>query len=305
MENRIVGALIVVAVAIIALGAVLMPVITDVTAKTDTFQNDSLFFVDSVPQGTTITYEFVDGTLYVNDQPVIVSGQSPYEGGVSILFTEHIVIRSQGDNLLRIRGIYNHNVSELSITVSDSTIVGTAVRGGGDGTIDINWEYTSFYGIVPFETNRAMVYAPAYVNPDSVINITGLSRVAEYDNYYVVEVHGSIEDGFTALIYNQNTGEAMGHISTEVTPIYSPVNNYNGVYLLDSLEIVLTRTIQETGVVETAELTFTIFTAPYEVVGDRAEPLADSYSNLIYTIPVMLIISILLLAVGLFVRSRY
>lgn len=303
MENRIVGSLIVVAVAIIALGSILMPVILDATAKTDTFTNDSMFFVDSVPEGSQIEYRFEDGVLYVDDTPLSFFVDSPYTGGVSVLFTEHIVLRYTGDDHLFLRGYITSTLSGLNATVTSTQITGTYTN--ASGTTEFTWDYTDFYGIVPYETNRAMVTAPVYLNADSQIIITGFSSVPEFDNYYVIGLSGSIRDGFTANAYTQYSGTLVENISAEVVANMEPVPNYNDLYLLDSLTVSLSLTDEETGTVTTATLTFTIFTAPYEVIGERAEPLADSYSNLIYTIPIVLIISILLLAVGIFIRSRY
>lgn len=303
MNMKIVGSLIGVVVAILMVGSVLAPIVSDAVAESDTFTNKGLFYVDEVPEGESITYSFNQGVLLVNGEDLSLNNIfSEYPDGASVLFTEHIAIRyTGGDTVIKVRGQINNNLSTLDIVVTNGTITGSYVDGGGnDGTI--NWTYTEFFGIVP-KSDRVMAFAPMYVNGDTDVFVTGLSALSGFGNYYVIKVSGSINDGFTATLYNQGSGTLIEGITSTSVVNYSAVNGYDDFYELESVVFTFNRTTSG-GVEETATATFTLMTVPEEINADRTDSLNRGAAAIMMSIiPIMLIALIAMVVV--IVRPRY
>lgn len=303
MNMKIVGGLIGVVVAILMVGSVLAPIVSDAVAESDTFTNKGLFYVDEVPEGESITYSFNQGVLLVNGEDLSLNNIfSKYPDGASVLFTEHIAIRyTGGDTVIKVRGQINNNLSTLDIVVTNGTITGTYVDGGGNnGTI--NWTYTEFFGIVP-KSDRVMAFAPMYVNGDTDVFVTGLSNLSGFANYYVIKVGGSINDGFTATLYNQGSGTLIEGITSTSVVNYSAVNGHDDLYELESVVFTFNRTTSG-GVEETATATFTLMTVPEEINADRTESLDRGAAAIMMSIiPIMLIA--LIAMVVIIIRPRY
>lgn len=303
MDNKIVGVMIAVMIGIITIGGVMVPVINDAVATTDTFTNDGLYYVDSVPDGESINYRFENGIIYVNDVAVISPEfESVYPDGVSIIFTEHIVLRyAAGSSTIGIRGQLNTNAYGLDITVSDGTITGTYANADGEDST-ISWTYTDFFGIVP-ESDRVMAFAPMYVNADTNVFVTGLVALSGFSTYYIMNVSGSIDEGFTATLYTQGSGSLVEGVTVTSTIDYDVVDNHEDLYKLNAVNFTLERTSD--GVEQTATATFTLMTVPQEIIAERSNPMDSAASGILTIAPLMVIISLLVMATALFVRSKY
>ena len=94
MDNKLVVISIAAVIGIIVLGSVLMPILDDATATTDTFTNEGYFYLEKYDESTDITLEWTYSaptTMTVNDQDIELGNLGV---GVTVLFTESFGLRT-------------------------------------------------------------------------------------------------------------------------------------------------------------------------------------------------------------------
>lgn len=286
--------------AAVMIGGALLPSVASVTAESDTYTNDGLFYVDGVEDGQTINYRFENSTLYVNDVIVLSEDyNSIYPDGVSVMFTEHISIRYVANSTeLNIRGQVLANVTALDFDVTGGTITGSYVQGGETKTA--NWTYTEFYGIVS-ESDRVMAYTPMYVNGDTEIFVTGYSQLLGFGGGFVAKVSGTINDGFTIELFG-NSGASIDGVTSTTTVNYRAVNGHNDLFILDSVVFDLSRVFEDVAQTDTA--TFTLMTVPHEVTADRTAPLDDTLAGMLNILPIVAIAGLVMAGIYVFISRK-
>jgi hypothetical protein len=297
MNMKIVGISLAAFIGIIVLGSVLMPILDDATAKTDTFKNDGYFYVDSVSDEESINYVFANNVLTINGVPVDNPSGSVYPDCITVFYTEHIVFRYDA-GYIKIRGQVNSNATAINLVVTEGTITGTYTSSTGDH--DADWTYTEFTGMVTSEESRIMAKnVPQYINSDSLIDTTGLSHPTGFD-FFVIHLTGSMDDGITVNLYNQNTGAAITNVTvSNATVNATPVSGYEDLYQLNSVTFTLTDSNSVS-----ADVTYTIYTVPSEVTAERSVHFNDGQIAIFDAIPIMIIVAILLGVIALVVRSK-
>lgn len=296
MNMKLIPLVITLVVGIILAGSVLMPVINDVTAKSDTFVNEGYFYVDSVENQDSMTYKFEDGALTINDEVVALPTGSEYPDGLTIFYTEHICVRYD-DGYFKVRGVANHNCYYMDVTVEEGTITGTYQW--TDTPATVNWTYTEFVGMVGESTNRVMGKSmPHFMNSDSYLETTGLSNFGTI-GYAVVHIAGSIEDGVTVNLYNQGSGAALTNLTVSNIQIdKTDVTDYVDLYKINKI------TFDVTDGANTATATYTIYTIPASVTADRANPMPDGQAAILTAIPVLIITALVVMAAGALYLKR-
>lgn len=298
--KQIVTGVVALVVAIVITVACAIPVISDSTKTEDTFTNTGYFYVDAVVDDESITYDYEDHSLKVNDVPVDLPTGSQYPDGLTIIYTEHICIRYDGGDL-KVRGVTSHSISAMNITVTEGNITGTyAWTTSPETTRDIAWTYEEFVGMVPDATNRVMCKSePQYLNSDSHIETTGLTKLTNINQTYVVHISGSIDDGITVNFYSSSDGSEITTVTAEnITTNTVEVSGYDDLYKLNSI------TFTATDGEHTDDVTYTIYTIPVEVTAERTYHPDSTLSTMINVIPVLLIVSIIIGAVALFISNR-
>lgn len=290
--NVIVG----VTIAIIAVGAILAPVITDVVARSDDFFNDGLYYVDRVPSGDSMHYVYDGNAVYLNDV-MLISNDHPidYDSSTALIFTEHITINwRNNENVMRIRGVVNANVKNFDLIVTDSAITGTYTQ-TDDTERTANWAYSEFHGIVK-KSNWVMSNTPIIVKGDSEIYTTRLIDVNNFGSrFYILHIIGSINNGFTVSIYSQNSGSIVDDINVVYTLDYHPVNGYLDLYRLDSINFDFSRVVDDT--VETGNYQISVLTCPVKIVADREKPLLLSAAAIAIAIVPIILVSLLVFVI--------
>lgn len=298
MEIKIVGVTLAAFVSLVVLAAVLMPILDYTTATSDTYTNDGYFYVDSVEDDDSITYVFQDGALTIDGDPVSLPTGSQYPDGLTILYTEHICIRYD-EGLMKVRGVANHNCFYLNITATNGSITGEYQWTTGDPA-SITWSYTEFVGMADEKTSRVMgTSSPHYINSDSYLETTGLTKFTNMNAYYVVHIAGSMDDGMTVKIYNQGSGAEITTVTVSDAQINTTaVEGHDDLYLVSSI------TFTASDGTYTDNATYTIYTLPAEVTADRSDPIPSNQAQLLMVIPIMIIVAILLGVVALIIRSK-
>ena len=299
MEMKIVGITVAILVSITVLAGVLMPVLDDATAKTDTYVNKGYFYVDSIDGDDSINYHYENGVLTINGVEVPAPSDSTYPEGITIFFTEHISVRMD-NGLIRIKGQVNQGCSAIDLTATSGSITGTYTYGSGPTTSTASWTYTKFVGMVTTDTDRVMSQpVPQYVHSDSLIDTTGFTRAANINEYYVISVSGTIDDGVTVNLYTQGAGSPVTLVTVSDAKInYTPVEGHDDLYLVDNITFTLTKDSASDNV------TYSIYTVPAEVTADRTDPMSDNEIAILAAVPIMIIVAILLGVIALIIRSR-
>lgn len=300
MNTKVIGISITAFIGIIVLGSVLMPILDDATATTDTFTNEGFFYVDSLAENETITYSCNGTTAYVNGVPIPGEYSTGYPGGASIAYTENFIIRWAGSGNYAIRGVYWAFDANASSSI---TFSGDGTYSGTYGTAEFSGTWTTFYGLVNKETSRIMSSSTAdkFVNSDSTINGTGLTQLTTIGQYAVFNLDGSIEDGITVKAYSQTNGSELTNFEiSNIVINYTEVPDYLDLYNISSI----TFTVTDTSDSDSDNVTYSVFTIPTEVSAERAEHLSAGQNQLLLVIPVMIIVAILMAVVVLVIRSK-
>lgn len=296
MENKYIGVIIGVAVAIILVGTLLSPVIKDTTATSDTITNDGIFHMGELKAGESWHYVWDGQTLTLNDAVVELPTTELVHGTASIIMMDNIVFRYVPANgAIFINGAISSTVTAFDITAVDGTLTGT--RSSSGETTDVNVTYTSFWGIVP-DSDYVMCQFPATVLLDTDVFVLGLSLVSE--SWYMLRVSGSIDGGFSISVLSQANGNVIaGATVTNVAVDSENIDNY--VDLASLNKITFDVTIGDV----TGACTYSCMIVPEEVTADRADPMGSGEAAILKAIPIIVIVSLILAVIALFVRSRF
>lgn len=300
MEMKIPAIAITALVVIVVLAGVLIPVLDDATAKSDTYVNAGFFYVEDPTEEIVLT--LADGVLSVNGESVNPGENETYPDGISVVITENGLFRYY-ENELRSRGgiIGYHSLKACELTFSSGTITGTYTDTSSDSPTTVSTTYTNLTVIYPTKTDAVMCKPVAqYVHADSVINGAGvISTPSQTTKYWVAEFSGSIEDGITGKLFGQSTGAEATSVSFENAVIhYEEVEDHVDLYKVTSI------TFDVIGDDATDPITFTIYMTPSEVTADRVDPMPDNQSAILMVIPIMVIVALLVAVVALVFRSR-
>lgn len=288
-----------VALAIVTVSAVifgaLLPMFQDVTATEDTFTNDGYFYVDSVAEGNSINYRYENSTLYINGEQFGTPVDNTYSG-LTVMYTENLNIRYDGT--MKMRGILgNHNAQYLNLTVSAGTITGEW-QSTGDTPSQVSTTYTTFYGIVADKSERVMCKSPQYVNESSYISASGITQIAS-TTWAIVNIDGSIADGLTINLHKDSNGTVLDTFTVkDYTIDYSEVSGYEDLYQIDKIDITVTDGENDD------DMVYTIFTVPTEVTAERSVHVNGPTGAIIDLIPLIVALSIVILAVGWFITRK-
>lgn len=298
MENKYIGVLIGVAVAVIMVGSLLAPVINDTTATSDVYTNDGLFHIEKLDDGATAHYVWDGTTLTLNDVPLELPMRLSGYDSTSIIMVDNAVFRfNPNANTIFCRGAISGELKTFDIVVANGEINGTRTAPDSAETLQINITYTNFWGIVP-DSDLVMCEFPAYVLDDSDVFVIGHSSIGA--EWAIVNVSGTINDGFSVAYYNIFNGSALTDITTSNIVIDRTVVDSH----LD-LSIIEKITFNATKGDVTGNLTYGLMIVPEKVTADRANPMGSGEAAIIQALPVIVIVSLILAVIGLFVRSRF
>lgn len=285
MNMKIVGSLIGVAVAIIMIGSVLAPVVTDVSADSDTYYNEGYFFMDRYDSTSNLSVTW----NYNNPDEFNVNGTVvKYENAnmfVSAIISKEFAVRITADGLtLAYYGSgasFSANVTNPNFSLTYEGGVCTASNGTSEKITNTGWLFciSNDGDYVMKKSDKS-----AYLNENSEIFANGIT-------YF-----GSA--GAQAIIYGDWMNPTYDPESTitDFTVNYKTIDSHVDLYALSSFTFDMTREDV------TQAVTYSYFVVPYEVTADRADPLDDGIvAVLAATIP-MLIIAGLMMA--LFIIRR-
>lgn len=299
MDIKAFPALIVGVVVALVLAGATLPIWAHTLAKEDTFTNKGYFYVDSVTGEDSINYHFENGVFSINGVEVPAPSDSTYPDGLTVFFTEHITVRMD-QGTIRIKGQVNQACSAIDLTATEGTITGTYTYGSGPTTSTANWTYTKFVGMVTTDTDRVMSQpVPQYVHKDSIIDTTGFTRAPNINEYYVISVYGSIENGIEVNLYTQGAGAPVTLVTvSDIKVNYTEVNGYEDLYKVDNITFTLTKDDK------TDNVTYSIYTVPSEVTAERSAPMDGATGALVAIIPLLMVAGLVTGAVVWFINRK-
>ena len=295
MNIKIIGISIAAFIGIIVLGSVLMPILDDATATTDTFTNEGLFYLKEVDADSDTVVLAWDHTkpyvIAVNDVETALP-QTVSFGAVSIIMADTWAVRYIPGSSLDLFGdaggiITTGNVAnetDLTITLSGGV--------ASFSTTELTQSYTTAYHISdngPYVMKTAA--DEAYVNGDSLIYCTGRTNIAGGQKN--INVTGDIDDGITATIIYPH-----GWTTSNVVITSEEVSTHIDLYKFSQVSFDMTDGNA------TATPTYSQVIVPYEVTAERSEHFTPGQNAIFAAMPVMIILAILLGVVALVIRSR-
>ena len=303
MDNKIVMISIAAVIGIIVLGGVLMPILDDATATTDTFTNDGYARMSETDEETVITWTpSVDRTIInVNGEPYSLSVfPKTFNTSYSIAFADDFILRVYMDgvgpsNIQIWQSGYRNGASSSSsytatFTISSSTL--SYNSGAPDATTST---YTHSGGYFCVDPNGDYIMKPqgsaAYVLEDSSVIYAG--GISGFGNSVLAGLYfeGTVGDyTFTPML----SGVTVDNVQTD----YTDVSGYVG--LISLLKITFDTTYNS----DVVSQTYSYFLVPYEVVAERSVHFTDGQIAIFSVMPLMIIVAILLGVVALVIRSR-
>lgn len=310
MDNKIVMISIAAVIGIIVLGSVLMPIMNDATATTDTFTNDGYYRMAALDSESTYKLYWDHTKPYevtVNDTDVFsLAGLQNYQA-VTLIGSDKFTLRffSVSDNpRVQLYGGTGYGFGGASVTSgTDMTVIVSA----GSITITTNAAESPLnitnvlpdkaYAIIKDgDYTMKKAGSDAYVLKDSsIMVICGLTESSGVSA--AVYGEGTVEDGMDYVLFRPAADSDTAVFSNESIS-YTDVEDHVGLAKVSSINFSVTVTAG------TVSPIYTYFIVPYEVTAERAVHFTDGQNAIFAAIPVLIILAVLLGVVALVIRSR-
>lgn len=311
MDNKLVMISIAAVIGIIVLGSVLMPILDDSTATTDTFTNEGYYRMSELAPTDDAPYTI----SWVKTNPFVFTFNNVDYNMQDILTTtnQYFTVLASDGAYLRVANngnaliIQMHNsvgnplvaadtstttMKTFDVTVDSDSIDVSRVT-GEDQTVNVSASYSDWcYGFDPAgKYIMKLTNSDAYVVDEDIIILAGVTKVGTTD----VAVYGfgnvdgiSLESAYP----DDNTTYTDVEINSTVVSDYLKLNKISTV----------TFDMTRSGTV--AHATYSYFLVPYEVTAERAVHFTDGQNAIFAAIPVLIILAVLLGVVALVIRSR-
>lgn len=292
--NKITGLIIAVVVSIIAVGSVLMPIINDAAADTKTFDNvkGSLYYMEKISDLDDYNLKWNKGADYliINGEQVDLP-DTPNSYSMICVADEFILRYIYSLTLMQLVGTsfntdsdngFEINVANGNLTFTNG--VDTKVVESPNGFIISNkGDY-----VMKSPTQKAYIKSSSEILGMGITNLEGTWNIG-------FSITGTVGN----LAVYQYSGN--NYTISNIVPDYAPVDRFVDLYSIDKISFdIYNATTEYSDVV-----VYDYFIVPAKVTVAYSEPTAlNEYSGLVYSIPVITIVSILAMAVFSFSR-RY
>lgn len=305
-SSKLTQAIIGIIVAVMVLGIVLVPVLSQATETEKTFENTGYYYMDKIASNDadayTIKWDATDaGTLIVNGKDIHVGDWgTTYGMTLTIFATETDIFRVgpapgvQTLSWIQLRG------STINYAQASSSFDATIQEGNISVQLDAEptprtLTYTEAYMISADKSDYVMkkMNESVYMLPDSPIFSMGYSVISNgsgNDNV-VLSVSGTIEGVEVDVIRSSGVNPITFsdfNIST------TPVSNYVDLVKFDKITFVATDNGADT------DMTYSYVVVPAEITAELTEHPTPMMITLINIIPVFVVLAIILGVCGLF-----
>ena len=301
--HKFIEAAVLAAVGVLVFASLLIPVVNEATATTDTFTNDGYFKLTKYPETEKITIDWDYETpkiVTIND---VNYDFSSYTVPLTFAFTENVGVRifwnQSGVQVMRDIGTMAADVAEsetLNVIFENGTVTATLSKVGADDVINTTTYDTPIYCIsntgdyVMKKSNEL-----AYMLNDTEFIGLGITSITGGGAKSLL-VKGTIEDG--ATVTNITTS---GTAVTFTDPIIAS-NTVGGYVNLNQLDKITFKG-QVAGNPDT-NITYSYFVVPEIVTAEKAIHADDSTRDVLAILPLILIVGLVMGLVGYAVYSR-
>lgn len=286
-------------VVITVIAAVLMPVLTDATAKTDTLKNEGYYNITySETDSLSFSWDYTKPTVATIDNvEVTLPAATDIPGQVTILCGDDWFLRWSGNGMQ----FYSTSSGSVNASVADSTSM-TFVATSGTGVVTNTAatpatqtvSYTFIYVIDPNGTYVMKESTEAaHLNGDSEIYAIG--RTTGDGINAKIKITGNIDDGFTATVIGSSN-----YTTSNIVADYSEDSSHIDLYDLKNISL----TITNTGTSQSITAVYSYFIVPAEVTAERSVHLSDNENAILLVIPALLIIAIIIGILAYAIRMR-
>lgn len=292
--NKVISIILAAVVGIIVIGGVLSPIVSNVTATSDTYVNDGYFELKKYTSEDTLTatWNYSNPTeLIVNGESVTIPSIDPGRSEYSIILSASGAARIQAT--MQSVTFYGAG-TYVTANATNPTLTCTYEGGTLTATNGVTTKpLSNVPEVVCIANNGNYVMKKAtdsvYVKGDSEIFANGIT----YFGSQVLQF--SIWGTFDNLEYTEVSGN---YSVSDFTKVYTESRNHVGLYDLEKFTFI--GSYNDTS----KTITYDTFVVSKEVTVDRTEPLNRSAANLINILPLFAIIAVLM-AVATFLRNRY
>lgn len=292
--NKVISIILAAVVGIIVIGGVLSPIVSNVTATSDTYVNDGYFELKKYTSEDTLTatWNYSNPTeLIVNGESVTIPSIDPGRSEYSIILSAMGAARIQAT--MQSVTFYGAG-TYVTANATNPTLTCTYEGGTLTATNGVTTKpLSNVPEVVCIANNGNYVMKKAtdsvYVKGDSEIFANGIT----YFGSQVLQF--SIWGTFDNLEYTEVSGN---YSVSDFTKVYTESRNHVGLYDLEKFTFI--GSYNDTS----KTITYDTFVVSKEVTVDRTEPLNRSAANLINILPLFAIIAVLM-AVATFLRNRY
>lgn len=308
--KNFVGLLVFGVIGVIVLSA-FVPIISETTSATKTFENDGYYRMSSITAEDTTTYvvewdKTTPNVITLNNVPIELNLTSaPSE--VSIMFDGDWIFRANLSN-----GAIN-SVSYITSQGGGTNIYDkfncTLVQGSMTVIIDENTTKTNDYdtAYIPNSNGQFIMKKTdgvAYINENSELVGFGLSTIRYAPSGFGqrgISFDGSLENGITPVIWRppSDTTTTVGDVVINAPS----VNGYLDLYALSNVTMVTTHT--EDDATAQTDLTYSYFLVPYEVTAEKSVHPDETLSAVIDLLPLIAGIGLMIILVAEFLYTRY
>lgn len=288
-------------VGIILAGSLLMPVISDATETTDTFENTGYFSMTKYDTETDLTIEW-DHTkpkvITINEEDIALEG-FPLNQWISIIIGDDWMVRYANGGTLYFSQLRYGNMQTMSADTNTGTDM-TIVCEAGTATAT---RYTSGTPGTPAEVSYTEIYAIsergdyvmkkatdiAYMAGDSPIVAYGTTDLGSgYSS--MIKITGTINDGVDVTILASTSGSAA--IVDDSIVINKTATTSTIGYELSNIQF----EISDRG--DDYPATYSYFIVPAKVTLELTEHLSNGEIAIMNAIPLMIIVALVMMAAG-------
>lgn len=306
-SSKLTQAVVGIIVAVMILGIVLVPVLSQATETEKTFTNTGYYRMTEITAETDgeWAYTWTDSEpniIYVNDEAYnmdVPSGLSysiigASDGWVSrYINTANPYIQTMYSNGVGSGGV---GLKSFECTISGGTAEFSLIL-SDDSTATKTIAYTTCYVL---DKNGSWMMKnkdeSAYMLKDSEYFAIGVTASTGFP-LNVFKIEGTIDDGATVTNTIHGSG-AQTFTASNVVVVSSEVSGYNDLYSLDRI------TFTATNGTDTINATYSYFLVPYEVTAELSDHPTPMMITLINVIPVFVVLAIILGVCGLFYYNR-
>lgn len=290
--HKLIEATVFAAIGVLVFASLLIPVVDDATATTDTFTNDGYFRMDKVTDGNlTFNWDYDEPTkIVINDETIEYTNDNGVE--ISVVCSEAFYLRIRDNNA---SFIYNGPGGNVVADSTGESLTVAIVE--NSGTVSNGTDTKTFTNVgdiyhISNSGNYAMKKAneTAYMNGDSEIFIRGVSRIGAH--YVSFVVSGNIDDGATVL----GSDVTISNVAMNATEN----NAYTDLYKFDSVTFDAVYTGEETP----THVTYNYVVVPYQVTSEKAIHADEPTRDILAVLPLILICALIMGVLGYAVYQR-